>query len=569
MPPDPGVSGVSMKWTSRRAPAPGPAVALPLLGATLGLLGLWRGGAGALDGGVAGRGWAEALGMASFVARGVWGLYDPRASLLHASAVVTLGEALGSYANAATLLSSGGLLIGLFAALSLATRLGGPLAALLVGGSLFAGAPLVDAAHFTGPEPLAGGLLLAVVALLGACLERPRPAIAAAAGLCAALALALDLRAALLLPFGLAALLAPPRGPARPLFSALAEVLAALRERRQSALLRRLHAGRGTPDDSPKRPMAARLQGVGRRLGPALLGLMGGGLLLQALPKGPPVEGLFATARLLSLPTLRADLLRLDDPRLHAACERLASEDFLRPGFLLEPCAVALARQNLGHLLPPFVSGGGVSVFVGLVLCLLLPRPTLARRGGPLLWSLGLGLPMLVGAMLQPWSAGALALYAPFACLLLPIGLGRLHHRLGLGLAPATLVSFALIGLFWGPLRAGPRADPLEAAPEPQGRVARVVAALQPGGQYLDCSGQGLNFAWLPARVEEAPPLPLAGLPLDLRTQDHCQRWMTEPPSGPALVSVTPRSDDLPNLPALLRGWNRLYEEPGWALYGR
>jgi hypothetical protein len=61
----------------------------------------------------------------------------------------------------------------------------------------------------------------------------------------------------------------------------------------------------------------------------------------------------------------------------------------------------------------------------------------------------------------------------------------------------------------------------------------------------------------------------LAGLPLDLRTQDHCQRWMTEPPNGPALVSVTPRSDDLPNLPALLRGWNRLYEEPGWALYGR
>ena len=558
-----------MKWTSRRAVFPGAEAALPLLGAALGLLGLWRGGAAALGGGVSGRGWAEALGMASFVERGAWGLYDPRASLLHASAVVGLGDALGSYPLAAQALSSAGLLIGLFAALTLAQRLGGPLAALLLGGSLFAGAPLVGTAQLLGPEALASGLLLAIVALLGAHLERPRPARAAALGLCAALALALDLRAALLLPFGLAALLAPPRGPARPLFAALAEAVAAVRERRQSAQLRRLHAGRGVAEEAPKRPMATRLADVGRRLAPALAGLAVGGLLLRALPKGPPVDGLLATQRLLSLPTLRADLLRLDDPRLTFACERLSGEAFLRPGFLLEPCAVEIARQNLGHLLPPFVSGGGIAIFVGLVLCWGLPRPTPARRGGPLLWRLGLGLPLLIGAMLQPWSAGALALYAPFAGLLLPIGLGRLQHRLGLGIAPATLAGLALIGLFWGPLRAGPRADPLEAAPEPQGRVARVVAALQPGGQYLDCSGQGLNFAWLPARVEEAPPLPLAGLPLDLRTQDHCQRWMTEPPTGPALVSVMPRSEDLPNLPALLRGWNRLYEEPGWALYGR
>lgn len=449
-----------------------------------------------LDGSLWGYRWPDYIAEAAMVSLRQSNLYDPFRSPLHGGVVAALGEALGSYADAATLVSSASTAAMVLGAGLLARALCGPweagLAALLtptVGTVAWASRWANSYALLSGASGLALGL--------GACAAAwPGLGLALGAGLASGVAWGTDSR-------GL-------------LFAAPAGLLVAL---------------------------GATRPGLGWRRW-ALLPLFAAGLALgpwsgRALGQDPRHS--MDTAQKLEWQKGVVERWVRIAPRaeVQAACAELPQAAMLTRGFLGTPCSQEVLRHNVRDNLPPRLP-------LGLALsAVLLPLGLLpGRRGlrGVLESTLALGAPL-----------GALALLAAFTPLperylvqwgvplavLGPVGLGRLGRTLLPPRAQGPALGLACVALGLWALWADPAerrrmsADQLDPSYARWNRIAaQVKARLGPEDRLLDCSLVYVDLALLPRRTH-GPPYTNTGAPSmqDVQVM-RCLSWMEAPETG-------------------------------------
>ena len=503
---------------------------LPLLiGVALGLVLLWLfGGAFVFDGRLRGYQWPEYVANAWMVTHGVDVGYDRFRSAGPAWILGQLGEAMGSYPDAAVLLGS----MSMAACVGAAALSGRALAGPWAGGLAAACLPLVrcfaQAARWATYYPMqAAGTGLALAFGL-ATAAWPHPVLALVAGLAASLAWSVDQRgmiavlpAAALVLFGLF-------GPGTRLRRGLCLPLFALG----------LSAW----------PLAEPLLWQGR-----------GGELALVDKVGVQQDV-----------TLRW-IRNSGDDALIAACIQEPPSRMLTLGAFDEPCALAQLTHNRDHTLPgalPF--GLGLSA-LGLALS-LLP----GRRGwrGTAASALSLGAVASALLLLAAWTPlpqrYLLQLAVP-AALVAPVGLARLVGSLPLGRARTALlgISTLLLGLWaW---RADPSdrraldAEERNPAYEDWYTAYRwVEAQLQEGDLFIDCADHHIGIQLLPRIHSPGSPV------LTLKDDAQCRPWIQGPPTrgGRALVLVSPglavhvahrqTTVDLAELVAATPGWQRV-----------
>lgn len=458
-----------------------------LLGLAVGAYLLWRWGwAFVLDGQVEGYHWADYLENAWMVVHRVDLGYAPYRYPLHGGLVGLLGEALGSYANAAILVSSVGAL-GLVAGAGLVGRaLGGPAA----GGLAAAWLPTVQVT-LTSPRwgnlytALAGASGLALG--LGAAVARwPHPALAVAAGVAGGVAWGID-------PRGLA--LVPAAG---------AFVLLG----------------------------AARLPGWRKRAVLVLafvLPLCIGPVSKRALwleTRAPPgaVQQLQFQRKVFLRWATRGHL----DTGMPAACHDEDPRALPSLAAVQTDCAVEMARFNWGRAIPRQLPAPALLVALLSVGCLAPRRgePRTAVAEGAALLVLGVG-PLAAFSLWMPFPDRYLLQFAVPLCAVAPVGLVRVAGAAPRLVAPglAAMAAALTFGLAW-------QADPTtrfsrtttRQSPEVllhNAAAGAVGERLGDGRSFLDCADLHLPARWLPRLLADPPMMEL--------DDARCLTWLASP----------------------------------------
>lgn len=456
----------------------------------------WHGRAWVLDGAMWGYRWPDYIAEAFMVSLRQSNHYDPFRSPLHGGLVAALGEALGSYADAATLVASASTAAVVVGAALTARALAGPWEA---GLAAFA-APTVGTVAWASRWANSYALLAGASGLalgLGACAAVwPGLTLSLLAGLASGLAWGVDSR-------GL-------------VFAAASGALVVL--------------GMTRPGLGWRRFALAPLFVLGLGLGPwseRALGLDPAhslGLAQKAQTQQGVVDRWVRIAP-------RAEV--------QAACAELPQEVLLTRSFLGTACSREVFWHNLRDNLAPRLP-------VGLTLSALwLPLALLPGRRG---WrgcaeSLGaLGIPLGALALLSaltPLPERYIAQWAtPFA-VLGPLGLGRLVRTTGpraWAWALTGIGCVALGGWLWvadPTQRHRMGADQLDPSYTRWNRAAaQVRAVVEEPDRLLDCSLYYVDLALLPRRTY-GPPYVNTGAPSMNDTQvKRCLDWIAAPERG-------------------------------------
>ncbi len=518
-----------LAWCLREAP-----LALGVAGG--GGLAWWLGRAFVLDGHLSGYRWPDYVFMAWMIERAHPALYDPFRYPLHGALVAWVGERLGSYPDAATLIASLSVL-GIVAGAGLGARaLANPWAGALAALTVPMCIPVADAARWGNLYPLLAGFTALAVGAAAVLARWPNAGTALFAGAAAALAWGTDARG---LP--VAALVAG---------AALLGAGRALRAR--GALAALLVAG----------AFAAPLVAAPRLI-------HGWGVeVRRAVRTEQYVE--------LQRGVVRHWAFHANDPALEAACTGLRDADMLRPSFLGTPCSRVMLRHNLERTLPRQAPFGAATWLLALGLLLPGRRGWAATAQGGAIGLGVVGLVLLSSALMPLPERYVLQLAGPLA-MLAPAALGRLADTLPAGgSATVANVLFAAAAAFgvWrtAPSRATPplgtRGEKAYDAWNAAADLAR--ARLPPGATFLDCAAHSVNIALLPRETWPGEPVPLWPHTLEPAVRDLCVDWVTRPRAD-AWVGVgiaSPANTALAAEPAVAEVTALVARTPGWSRVG-
>jgi len=472
---------------------------LPLaIGVGLGWLWLWLAGqAFVLDGRMEGYGWSGYVRNAWSVHRGMSESYDYFRAPLHGWLLGGLGEGLGSYADAAILLSSlcvAGMVLS-------AGLIGRAMVGPWVGGLAAAALPLTantaHAARWANSYPViavtTGGSLAAALLLA----RSPHPALALLTGALTGLAWAADGR-------GLVAI--PPA-----VFLMLLAVWS--------------------------------VKGRQRWLIPAALavGLLAGPGVKVAVDWDSTAVPSTAEKVTAQRGVVHRWIHQSADDDLMAACGALPTEALLTRAYLSDPCAAAMVRYNHDRKIPRHLPLGGLAAFGVLA---MLPGGRgwrgVGEGGGVLVAVCGL----LTLATLTPLADRYLLQFAVLLTVLAPVGVGRLLHTLAPARARPWLSAAAMLAMGAWAWQTDPTGRHMPTALQSNQEKSRMEDFRQtlrdhvgPQTPFLDCSNQHIALSMLP-RIPQAGFLFL-NFPI-LRTDDAaaCLFWISEPPSPRALIAV-------------------------------
>ena len=469
-------------------------VAVPVC---LTLLWLW-GEAFVLDGGMYGYGWHDYVNNAWIVEHGGGIGYNNFRNPLHAKWLGSLGESMGSYANAGRLIASISVLVMVLSAALLARSLAGPWAAALSALGVALVPRFVDAVRWSNYYPSLGALTGAYLALSAALVRWPRVWIAALAGLAGGLAWGVDDRGALLLP--------------------LAGVLVLLAASRRELTW-------------PRRGALVVAFCVSLPLGPWSKDT------LWPNVKNPTWEERVDFQRQVIRNWIRIS----KDDELIPACRGDLPEGLVAS--VQSPCGQALLLHNLRWTL-------GLNIPYGLLpAALALPLVLFPGRRG---WREGLaggavfvGTGAAVGEMCfyMPMPDRYLIQFAVPFCAVVPVGLARasamLPTRVALWVTPVLVIAAGAWAWVADPIGRGDDTK-LQASPRQQEMrdvAEEVLARLGEADVYRDCTHHYATSAMLPRLTQPSPPL------LRARSSEPCYEWMERatPEGGSVWLSVDPQ----------------------------
>ncbi len=505
----------------------------PLLaGIAVGVGYAWHNGrAFVFDGRFAGYRWPDYIFNAWMIDREYPAMYNAFRYPLHGAAVAALGEWMGSYADAATLVSSLAVVAMCIGAGLGARALATPWAGGLAAATVTTCVPVADAARWSNLYPQLAGASALAVGLAAVLARWPSVPVALAAGVTACLAWATDARG---LPI---AMFVIP-------FAALGALRAGASSRARAALI-----------------------------------LLAFALPLVAAPRLAVGWGV-DTRRQLNT-TSYLDVQRgvvhhwtqhSNDDAMAAACRAVPPARMLRLDTLRTPCAARMLAHNLRATLPrqvPFAHIGALWLLV-----LFLPD----RRGvsgvvDRALYMVGvLGLALGASAFMPLPERYVLQFAAPLA-VLVPVAWGRLAGLGGFVGQAALFVWGVQHAAAVAPTRAfppvGTRGEASYEAWNLAGEVAR--ARIPEGASYLDCSLHNTNLALLPRDTWPYDPVGNWGVTMTPDLHDACAAWIADPAAG-RWVAVglappgQPRVDPEPRVADLLA---RVRADPRWAFEAR
>lgn len=528
---------------------------LPLiLGVALGAVLQYRlGRAWVLDGWYEGYRWPDYVYNAWVVDLRRPKFYDAFRNPLHGALLAAAGDATGSYADGAVLVSSGAVLLMIVGAALAGRALGGPWAGAAAAVAVPLTAPMAEASRWANLYPLLAGTSTLALGLAACALRWPGPATFALAGAGGGLAWATD-----------------PRGVPSAAIAAAAVLVGARRGRDRGARV----VGAGLV-----------LAAAGLALGPALeqgFGVQPG----HRLGLGEYVEE--------QRRVIRSWMDVQNDDALAAACRSTRPEAVFTVGLLRTPCGREMVRHNLEVELYRQLAFPVTATWAGALLLLLPGRRGLRASvdgglvaGGAVAYAwLGiLTMPLVERYGLQ--AAGPLVALAPAGATRLVDTLARGDGR-GVRIARAVahlLVAAMLLGLAWRerPARLQVRAGGTFAN-SPENRrwngAARLVASHLPeGAGFLDCGGHAVNVALQPRRTYPEVLPDLFQDSVSGRVAEACAAWIAAPSVRPAYVGVAPdlaqgtrfsvnaHGAALAESVAAHPGWTLVAEEDGYRLY--
>ncbi len=475
---------------------------LPLaLGVGLGWLWLWLAGrAFVLDGWMEGYGWSGYVLNAWSIQRRMVENYDYFRAPLHGLLLGWAGEGMGSYADAAILISSLSV-AGMVLSAGLSGRaLVGPWVGGLAAAVLPLTASTAHAVRWANSYPvlgvttggsLAAGLLLA---------RWPHPVLALLTGALTGLATAADGRGMVALP------------PA---------ILLAILAARHAAGWRRWLI----------------LAGLA-------LGLLAGPGVKAAVDWDAGQVPTLSEKVAIQQDVVRRWIHQSADDDLMAGCGGLAVGDMLTRTYLESDCPEAMVRYNLTRRLPRHLPLGALTV-LGLLAVLPGGRGWRgAVEGGALLLAAG-GMGLLV--VLTPMADRYILQFAVLLAVLGPVGLGRLIHTLSPAPLRPWLCAAAMLAVGAWAWRADPTARSQPTALQSNEEKQRLEVLrhqlrdhVGPDTKFLDCSNQQLALSLLPA-------IPQAGFQhlnfpiLQVDDAAACLTWIRQPPAEDALIAVDAR----------------------------
>ena len=466
-----------------------------LLGVLLGWLGAWwRGKAFVLDGLPWGYGWYDYLNNAWMIVHRTQVGYNNFREPLHAWMVGTLGEAMGSYPDAATVLASTGVFLLVVGLGCLGRALAGPWTGALCAAAVPWTAHAADMAQWANYYGLAGCLAGASLGAGALAYRWPHPLFAALCGLLGGLAWGVDPRS-----------LAVAAG---------------------GVLLVLVGLTRAGPSWGA-RALA--------------LGLLGGGLYL-----GPwSHDALWLTEVADPDWRHRVDfqqrVIERWISRKPGLVEVCAGYQHLSTAEVVQgPCGEALLRSNLLKVLPRHLHFGLWPGLVGLALCLLPARQ--GWRGSLAGLSLYGGFAgLLLLCMTMPVPDRYVSTFVALTAAAAPLGLGRLVHTVLPERWAPWGAALAMLGLGLWAWQADPaardEATQLQQSPQ-RARERQALVELRqrlgPEDLYRDCTQYLLAGALLPRVTQPHPPV------LRIEGNEQCAEWIrAEPPAtGTRWVSV-------------------------------
>ncbi len=505
------------------------AAELPLaVGVGAGWVWAWSSGrAWVLDGVLEGYRWPDYLYNAWMVGLGLGGKYDPFRNPLHAALLNALGTTLGSFPDAAVVISSAAVALAVLGAGLLARALGGPWAGGAAALVVPLAQPMAEASRWANLYPLLAGASALSVGLTAAALRWPGVSTVALAGLGGGLVWAVDPRG---VPFALLAATGVGLGAAR-----------------------RSGGWRGQ--------LAALLVGgAGLGLGPAVdegFGMMPG--------RHVDAAEYLDEQRIV----VWSWMGNQGDAAMADACADASPELVFTAALWRSPCGAAVVRHNLRYALRRqvalplwLVAAGG--------LCLLVPGAR-GRRDmvDGLLVAGGVFGVAAVGVLTLPLvERYALQLAAPLGAIGCA-GLARIATLRG-GTWRGAGVAVALVALAW--VDRGERARVSATGPSTWtgemyrwNHVARFVdGALPEGAAFLDCAACSVNLALLPRTTFWWQPPALWQERVDGDVATTCAGWIEEPPARRAYVGVSGALGD-PQGSALAA---RVAADPRWIEVG-
>jgi len=477
---------------------------LPLVvGIALGWLGCWwMGAAFVLDGTMHGYGWTDYVNNAWMIWHGEQLGYNNFREPLHAWMLAGLGESMGSYANAAIVLSSVAAFALCLGAGFLARGLAGPWA----GGLAAAATPWTshgaDLANWANNYGVGAGAVGLFLGLSGLCFLAPRAWVMALAGVAGGVAWGLDLRLMALAP--------------------------------AAALLVLLGLTRADVS------WRTRLGGLVLFCAGLAVGPWSHDALWLEVVADPtwPERVAFQKKVIARWASHHAEL--------RDVCQGWFEGDSLI--LARSACGDALQTYNLDKVLPHHLPFGGLLTLLGLALGLL------PGKAG---WRGSLGGLALIGAMASlallartmPIPDRYVVTYAVVAAACAPVGLARLvatplPARFASWGVAAAVLGLGLWAWFTDPSE---RSESTELSRSPRILSERefaevVVASIGPDDLYRDCSKAMITSTLLPRLTQPYPPM------LRMEGRDQCLSWIqTAPPeTGRRWASIN-RNDRVPD----------------------
>ena len=224
------------------------------------------------------------------------------------------------------------------------------------------------------------------------------------------------------------------------------------------------------------------------------------------------------------------------DRQLREACA--GQPELERPSVeaLSRPCAQQMARHNWEAVLPRHLPlGNGLTLGLGLLLVLPGRQGWRGSLRGAGFLAVAL-VPVALEARWVPFPDRYLVPRCVLWAVLAPAGVARLASLVpgswGPRLAGAACVALvAWTGVADPTGRTGETALQQGAHGEEQRAAIQAVQALHDGAPLLDCSGQYVQTALLPAVLGSSPPL------LRLAEGSRCVDWLAEAPGGAWLLA--------------------------------